>query len=576
MHQLQSATLLPTLRDAPKDAETVSHILMLRTGMIRKLAAGIYTTMPMGLIVQRKLEAIVREAMNAAGAQEVLMPAVIPAELWQESGRWYKYGPELLRFKDRHERDFVMGPTHEEVITDLVRRSVDSYKSLPVNLYQIQSKFRDEIRPRFGVMRGREFLMKDAYSFHLDDPDLDQTYRAMHEAYSRIFERAGLQFVVVDADSGNIGGSRSQEFMVLASTGEDELAHCPACKYAANVEKAQRHWDAPHAGPAAEPQTVHTPNRRTIEEVSSFLKVSPAAMLKCVMFESDRGPVMVVVAGDRDVQEVKLAAAAGGEWIKAMAPEQVQQATGAPRGFLGPVGLPTPVRILVDHSVTQIAAGVTGANNPDYHLTSVGYHHLPAHELVDVAKVLDKDPCPQCRESMQLLRGIEVGHIFKLGTKYSEAMTLSVTAADGSPVTLTMGCYGIGVSRTVAAAIEQNHDAKGICWPWALAPWHIHLLELDPQLPEVQALRQQVLTAARTLGLDVLIDDRSERPGVKFNDADLIGCPIQIVAGAKSLKAGQVETKLRRSGERENVALDGISSWLDSTAQRLGHTGESR
>ena len=568
MYQLQSTAMLPTLREAPKDAETASHILMLRAGMIRKLAAGIYTTMPMGLRVQRKLETIIRQAMNATGAQEVLMPAVIPAELWQESGRWQKYGPELMRIKDRHQRDFVIGPTHEEVITDLVRRSIDSYKALPVNLYQIQSKFRDEVRPRFGVMRGREFLMKDAYSFHLDDADLDQTYRAMHNAYSTIFRQAGLQFVVVDADSGNIGGSRSQEFMVLASTGEDELAHCPACNYAANVEKARRHWHANPALTAGSATEVHTPNRRTIEEVSTYLGIAAGQMLKCVMYESDKGPVMVVVAGDREIQDVKLAAAANVEWIRSLPPEQVQAVTGAPRGFLGPIGLPRAVRLLVDASASHIEDGVTGANRPDYHLRGVRYADLPPHELVDVAKVLEHDPCPQCQKPMRLLRGIEVGHIFKLGTKYSEAMQLAVSAADGAPITVTMGCYGIGVSRTVAAAIEQNHDTKGICWPWALAPWHIHLLELDPELADVQSVRKTVVQECARLALDLLVDERAERPGVKFNDADLIGCPVQIIAGAKALKAGHVEVKHRRSGERENVPVAELTSWLANLAVR--------
>jgi prolyl-tRNA synthetase len=465
-----SRLLIPTLKENPAEAEAASHILLFRAGMIRKLASGIYDYLPLGLRVLRKVENIVRQEMNRAGAQEVLLPAVQPAELWQESGRWQVYGKELLRFQDRHGRDCCFGPTHEEVITDLVRRAVHSYRQLPLNLYQIQVKFRDEIRPRFGLIRGREFIMKDAYSFDVDEAGAERTYGAMYDAYSRIFRRCGLTFKAVEADTGPIGGSFSHEFMVLADTGEDLLASCTSCAYAANLEKAEVPRLDPHPGPppAGSPRLAATPGVRTVEEVAAFLQVQPQDIVKTLIYETDRGPVAVLLRGDHEVNEVKVKNLLGVTDLLLAGPDRVRELTGAEVGFTGPLGLSIPV--YADQVVAALSAMVTGANQDDHHFTGVHpQRDLRFTQVADLRQVTEQDPCPRCGGALTLLKGIEVGHIFKLGLKYSQALNAKFLDAEGEEQYMFMGCYGIGVSRIVAAAIEQGHDADGIIWPLALA-----------------------------------------------------------------------------------------------------------
>jgi prolyl-tRNA synthetase len=560
---LFSRLLIPTLKENPAEAEAVSHRLLLRAGMIRKLASGIYNYLPVGLRVLRKVEAIVREEMNRAGAQEVLLPAVQPAELWQETGRWQIYGKELLRFKDRHQRDCCFGPTHEEVITDLVRKEVRSYRQLPLNLYQIQVKFRDEIRPRFGLIRGREFIMKDAYSFHPDEADAEACYQDMYAAYSAIFRRCGLNFKVVEADSGPIGGSFSHEFMVLADTGEDLLASCTACAYAANLEKAE--VPAP-PGPAPQPpesppQAVATPNVRTVEEVAAFLKVLPQEIVKTLIFETDKGPAAVLLRGDHQVNEVKVRNLLGATELILAGPERVREFTGADVGFAGPVGLALP--IYADQAVAALADMVTGANRDGHHLKHVNLgRDVPAARVADLREVMAGDPCPRCGQALTMFRGIEVGHIFKLGLKYSKALKATYLDADGAEQFIFMGCYGIGVSRIVAAAIEQGHDADGIIWPLALAPFRVALTPIsltDAKCREATLKLHDDLTAA---GVEVLLDDRDERPGVKFKDADLLGIPWRVVIGPKTLEKGEAELRHRRTRETVFVPLDQVPAFL--------------
>ena len=543
-------TFIYTLRQDPSDAEVVSHRLMTRAGLISKLAAGIYNYLPLGCRSIAKLEAIVRDEMQRAGSAELVMPAIQPAELWQESGRWFQYGPELLRLKDRHERDFCVGPTHEEVITDIVRRAVTSYRQLPVNLYQIQTKFRDEIRPRFGLMRGREFIMKDAYSFHADAGDLDVAYRAMEAAYCRVFERCGLDYTRVEADTGNIGGSESHEFMVLADTGEDAIMACPACGYGANVEKAATGELAaappwPLEAPPA-PTAVDTPEMRTIEEVSAFLGIAPEHLIKTLIFETDREFVAVLIRGDQEVNEVKLKNALDCTHLQLASEAKIEEVTGGPQGFSGPVGL-DGVRLLADPSVMALAVAATGANRADTHLVGVvpGRDFSPA-EVVDLRLARAGDPCPRCDGRLVEKRGIEVGHIFKLGTKYSKAMGCAFLDADGASNPMIMGCYGLGIGRTVAAAVEQNHDQAGIIWPLPLAPYEVVLAVLNADKPEVVAAAEKLYLELQEAGVDVLFDDRPERPGVKFNDMDLIGFPLRVVVGKRGLDAGEVELSLRR------------------------------
>lgn len=560
---LFSRMLLPTLKEDPAEAEAVSHRLLLRAGMIRKLASGIYNYLPLGLRVLRKVENIVRQEMDRAGAQEVLLPAVQPAELWQESRRWEVYGKELLRFKDRHGRDCCFGPTHEEVITDLVRREVHSYRQMPLNLYQIQVKFRDEIRPRFGLIRGREFIMKDAYSFDADEAGAEACYAAMYEAYSRIFARCGLKFKVVEADTGPIGGSFSHEFMVLADTGEDLLASCPACDYAANLEKAEVPAPAanPRPAPAAEAVAVATPNVRTVEEVAAFLKVTPREIVKTLIYETDEGPVAVLLRGDHEVNEVKVRNLLKVTELVLAGPGRVEDLTGAQVGFAGPVGLNLP--IYADQAVAVLNAFVTGANRDDYHLVNVHpYRDLALTQVADLRVVTAQDPCPRCAGALRILRGIEVGHIFKLGLKYSQALKATYLDAEGREQYIFMGCYGIGVSRIVAAAIEQGHDADGIIWPLALAPFQVGLIPIslnDAPTREAALRLYQEMDAA---GLEVLFDDRDERPGVKFKDCDLLGLPLRVVLGPRPLAQGAAEVRERRTKETVLVALENLIPYL--------------
>ncbi|MBF0622246.1 MAG: proline--tRNA ligase [Magnetococcales bacterium] len=564
-----SQTLIPTLRENPVEAQVVSHRLMLRAGLIRQLNAGIYTWLPLGLRVLRRVETIVRQEMDRAGAQEVLMRAVQPAELWEESGRWAHYGKELLRMKDRHDRDFCFGPTHEEVITDLVRREVRSYKQLPLNFYQIQTKFRDEIRPRFGIMRGREFLMKDAYSFDKDVEALDVSYKAMFAAYQGIFQRCGLEFRAVEADTGSIGGASSHEFHVLAESGEDTIASCTNCGYAANLEKAVSGDTEVASDGTPEPMArIETPNKRTIEEVSSFLKVPVEQTVKSLIVETEEGLIMLVLRGDHVLNEVKAMNALGVTQLTLPEPERVRELTGVPVGSIGPVG--TEITIVADPG-TQMAGGfVCGANEAGWHLTNVVWERdLPAPRFVDLRNVTAGEPCPRCDSGTLVLhRGIEVGHVFKLGEKYSQAMNAVVLDENGREKTLVMGCYGIGVSRIVAAAIEQNHDDNGIIWPMALAPFQVMLLVINPKdkaLMEAASALEKGLSAK---GVDVLTDDRDERLGVKFKDADLTGIPLRVVIGGRSLKEGKLEIQSRRGGDPTTLSPDDAVEGLYQMVQQ--------
>jgi prolyl-tRNA synthetase len=569
---LFSRTLIPTLKENPAEAEAVSHRLLLRAGMIRKLASGIYNYLPLGLRVLRKVERIVREEMNRAGAQEVLLPAVQPSELWQESGRWDVYGKELLRFMDRHERDYCFGPTHEEIITDLVRKEVHSYRQLPLNLYQIQVKFRDEIRPRFGLIRGREFIMKDAYSFDVDETGAEACYQRMYEAYNRIFSRCGLNFKVVEADSGPIGGSFSHEFMVLADTGEDFLASCTQCDYAANLEKAEVALDAGEVGPPVgdAPEAVHTPQVRTVEEVAAFLKVTPSEIVKTLIYETETGAVAVLIRGDHEVNEVKVKNLLGVTDLILAGIIKVQELTGAEVGFAGPVQLKLP--IYADQAVARMSAMITGANRDSYHLKNVHPgRDFKITEVADLRSITVQDPCPRCRGALTLLKGIEVGHIFKLGLKYSKSLKATFLDQDGQEHYIYMGCYGIGVSRIVAAAIEQGHDDNGIIFPLALAPFQVDLVPID--FFKNSAVREYVLALHKQLeeaGVEVLLDDRDERPGVKFKDCDLLGIPIRVVVGPKTMDKGQAEVKERGSNEMKLIALDELAGYLGRRINELG------
>ncbi len=563
-----SRFLLATLKETPADAEIISHQLMLRAGLIRKLAAGLYTWLPLGLRVLRKVEQIIREEMDAAGAQEVLMPAVQPAELWQESQRWEQYGPELLRLKDRHDREFCFGPTHEEIITDLIRREIRSYKQLPANFYQIQTKFRDEIRPRFGVMRAREFLMKDAYSFHLDATSLNETYGLMYDTYSRIFKRLGLKFRAVLADTGNIGGSRSHEFHVLADSGEDAIAYSTSSDYAANVEMAE---SVPPTEKRAKPTSpslaiVNTPEQQTIEQVSQFLKVAPHQCVKTLIVKGrDKGLVALVLCGDHTLNVIKTAKYPEvANPLTFATPEEVRSAIGCDIGSIGPVGLTIPT--LVDHHAAHLTDFVCGANQDGQHLVNVNWQRdLPQPHSVDLRNVETGDPSPDGQGTLAIARGIEVGHIFQLGDKYSKTMQASVLDENSKMVTLTMGCYGIGVSRIVAAAIEQNHDEKGIIWPEAIAPFTVALLPMN--MSKSQRVREaasdlyhQLLTA----GIEVLFDDRKERPGVMFADIELIGIPHRLVISERGLDEGTIEYKGRRDTESQQILRESLMTFLQN------------
>jgi prolyl-tRNA synthetase len=550
-----------TSKETPADAEVISHQLMLRAGLIRRLAAGIYTWLPLGLRAVRKAENIIREEMNRAGALEVLMPAVQPAELWQESKRWEQYGPELLRLKDRHDRDFVIGPTHEEVITDLARRELKSYRQLPVNFYQIQMKFRDEIRPRFGVMRGREFLMKDAYSFHADQASLAEGYEAMKSAYQRIFGRMGLEFRSVRADTGSIGGSASEEFQVLADSGEDAIAVSDADDYAANLEMAATPvFDGTRAAAGAAMTRVATPNTKTMDALVKLLDVPASRCAKTLIVDAaDGGVVALVIRGDHELNAVKAQKVAGvAVPLRMSSPKRVLEFTGTEPGFIGPVGL--KVRVVVDHAAAALADFTCGANEKDAHLTGVNWvRDLPEPELADLRNVVAGDPSPSGKGKLVIRRGIEVGHIFQLGRKYSEAMQASVLDPAGKPLTPLMGCYGIGVTRVVAAAIEQNHDDKGIIWPEPLAPFTVLILTLNHDRSEaVRHCAEKLYADFNAAGIDALYDDRDARPGVKFADAELVGIPHCIVIGDRGITAGKLEYRHRRSGATGEIAIDGV------------------
>ena len=562
-----SRFLLSTVRETPAEAETVSHQLMLRAGMIRKLAAGVYSWLPLGLRVLRKVEGIVREEMNRAGAQEVLMPAVQPAELWQESGRWEKYGPELLRLKDRHQREFCIGPTHEEVITDLMRREIKSYRQLPANFYQIQMKFRDEIRPRFGVMRAREFLMKDAYSFHADEASLRETYDVMHTTYTRIFQRVGLEFRPVVADTGTIGGNASHEFHVLADSGEDNIAICNQCAFAANVELAQALPPVGKRAAGTKPmQTVNTPGQHSIEDVSRFLKVNPQQTLKTLLVKGTGGVIALVLRGDHELNVIKAEKLAQvAKPLMFVTPGEVELAAGCEPGSIGPVGL--DITVIADESAARLSDFVCGANANDRHLINVNWtRDLPEPIVADIRNVLVGDPCPnsqenKCQGTLTLKRGIEVGHIFQLGTRYSEAMQATVLDEAGKSVLMPMGCYGIGVSRVVAAAIEQNHDNNGIIWPDTIAPFQIALVPIGYRKSDkVRETVDKLYSELVHTGYDVLLDDRDERPGVIFADMDLIGIPHRLVIGDKGLAKGVAEYKGRRDPAAREVAFGDIAN----------------
>lgn len=551
-----SSFYVPTLKESPTDAEVTSHKLLTRAGMIRKLASGIYIYLPLGLRLLDKISKVVREEMNRAGFQELLLPMAQPGDLWKESGRWKDYGKELLRFKDRNDRDYCLGPTHEEVITDLARHEIHSFRQLPLRVYQIQTKFRDEIRPRFGLMRGREFLMKDAYSFDADVAGAEQSYRLMYDAYMRIFERLGLRFRAVEADTGSIGGNFSHEFMVLADTGEDTIAVCANCGYAANLEKAEiapPKEQSNLACPAIE--KVSTPGAHTIEEVGAFLAVPKSALVKTLIYMADGSPIAVLVRGDREVNEAKLKKLLNAQDLSLAEQSAVEALTEAPQGFASPVGLKLP--IYADQELASATDYITGANKGDTHLRHVDLNRDAAiTSFADLRVITPEDPCPRCAGEISFTKGIEVGHVFMLGLKYSQALNAVFHDEEGRERHMVQGCYGIGVSRVGAAAIEQNNDQAGIKFPPAISPFSVMLLNLDPANGEVTAACEEIYQKLEENGEEVLLDDRKERPGVKFNDADLLGFPMQITIGAKGLAKGIAECKDRRTGEKSELPID--------------------
>ncbi len=554
-----SQSLIPTLKETPAEAEVASHRLLLRAGFIRKLTTGIYTYLPLGLAAIRKVENIVREEMNKAGAQELLMPMVQPADLWQETGRYKKYGPELLRFVDRHDRESCLGPTHEEVITDLVRREIKSYRDLPINLYQIQTKFRDEIRPRFGLMRGREFIMKDAYSFDVDDASAGDAYQKMYEAYQRIFTRCGLDFRPVEADSGTIGGSFSHEFMVLADTGEDTLVICSGCDYAANSEKAEVAKPVADESPMLDTEKVETPGKRKVPAVCEFMGIKPEELVKTMVYQAGDEVVAVLIRGDRQVQEVKLKNLLGCADVEMLDDKGVYDATGVPTGYLGPVGI--KVKLLVDNEVAAMRNFVVGANEKNHHLINVNVgRDFEPFAVADLRQITSTDPCPSCGGTLTMKEGIEVGHVFKLGTGYSESMKAVFQDSDGQDKPIVMGCYGIGVSRIVAAAIEQNHDDNGIIFPMPLAPMQVIVLNLGLKDEQITAAAEALYTELKEKGVDVLLDDRDERPGSKFKDADLLGIPLRVTVGKSFTKDGVLELRLRKNGAVEELEPNKVTA----------------
>ncbi|SAK48574.1 prolyl-tRNA synthetase [Caballeronia arationis] len=559
-----SRFFIGTLKEAPAEAEIVSHKLMLRAGMIRRVAGGIYDYMPIGLRSIRKVEAIVREEMNRAGALEILMPAVQPAELWQESGRWVQYGPELLRFKDRHERDFVVGPTHEEVVTDIARRDIKSYRQLPVNFYQIQAKFRDEIRPRFGVMRGREFIMKDAYSFDKDQAGLAESYRKMFDAYVRIFSRIGLEFRAVAADNGSIGGSGSHEFHVIADTGEDAIAYCPNSDYAANVEAADAlPLIAERAAPAEDMKKTPTPGKAKCEAVAEYLNIPLERTIKSIVLATENEGAeptiwLLMLRGDHSLNDIKANKLPGLAGYRFATEQEIVDWFGTPPGYLGPVGTKKPVKVVADRTVANMSDFVVGSNEVDYHTTGVNWDRdLPEPVVADIRNVVEGDPSPDGQGALAICRGIEVGHVFQLGTKYSDAMGATYLDENGKPASMLMGCYGIGVTRVLGAAIEQNFDDKGIIWPESIAPFEVVLCPMGYDRSE--AVREQadkLYAQLQEAGIDVILDDRGERPGVMFADWELIGVPHRLVIGDRGLKEGKLEYQARRDTEATLLPVD--------------------
>src|SRR5262245_4093836 len=557
---------IPTLKEDPADAELVSHKLMVRGGMLRKLAAGMYTILPLGWRVTRKVARIVREEMDRAGCQEVLLPILTPAELWKESGRWDKYGPELFRQRDRHQRDFAVGPTHEEAITDLVRNHVRSYRDLPLNLYQIQTKFRDEIRPRFGVMRARGFMMKAGYGFHVDEASLEQGYAQMHAAYTAVFRRCGLEFVVVEADSGAIGGDVNHEFLVTADSGES-LVFSSSCGYAASEESAKYATPEHAAEDAGALTPKDTPGKKSVEEVAEFLKVTTDRLLKSLVFIAGEDPVLAVVPGDRELNEAKLARALGGVPVRLATAQEIETITGGPLGFTGPVGLESKVRTLYDASLGNSRNYVTGGNKLDVHLTNVRFgRDLTGGSQADISSARQGDKCPRCGDVMRVTRGIEVGHIFKLGLRYSEPMKATFLDPEGVERTIVMGTYGIGVTRTVAAVIEQLHDENGMIWPISIAPYHVHIVAVNVKDDTTRGAADKLYEALGALNVEVLYDDRDERPGAKFKDADLLGIPLRVTVGEKGLKEGIVELKDRRTGVVDKLPVQDAA---DAVARRV-------
>lgn len=565
----QSHYFVPTLRDVPSDAEVKSHQLMLRAGLIRQLASGIYTYLPFGYKAIKKVADIVREEMDRAGAQELLMPAIQPAELWQQSKRWEGYGPNMMRVTDRHDREFALGPTHEEVVTTLVRDEVKSYKKLPINLYQIQTKFRDEYRPRFGILRGREFMMKDAYSFDATEEGLDVSYQAMYNAYHRIFARCGLNFRSVEADSGAIGGDVNHEFMVLTDIGEDTIAYCTSCSYAANVERAEIVYKSIKSDAALEElRKVSTPGIRTVAGQAEYMNIPISSIIKCVLFDVDGEPVLVLVRGDHEVNEAKVKNYFGAEMIEMASEEQIQQIFGTKPGFVGPIGINT-IKIIADHAVQDMVNASTGANEDDMHYAGVNpSRDFTVQAYADLRNIQEGDSCPKCGSDMEFARGIEVGHVFKLGTKYSEVLGAVFQDENGQQKAMLMGCYGIGVSRTVAAIVEQHNDEHGIIWPKEIAPFLVHLVPVNYEDDDQRALANELYDQLREMKVDVLLDDRKERVGVKFKDSDLIGIPLRVVIG-KRANEGIVEIKLRRSGESIEVESDSIVSTITRLINEL-------
>jgi prolyl-tRNA synthetase len=558
-----SKMLVPTLKEAPSEAQVISHILLIRGGYMRKVAAGIYSLLPLGMRVVKKIERIVREELHRAGAEEILLPMVHPAELWQESNRWQKYGPELLRVKDRKSAEFAISPTAEEAICDLVRRDVKSYRQLPLNLYQIQDKFRDEMRPRAGLLRGREFIMKDAYSFHTDAEDARREYHNMFQAYERIFRRCGLEFRAVEADTGAIGGSLSHEFQVLCDSGEDAIVSCDRCSYAANVEKAELKREADASAPATSPlEELKTPGKAVIADVVKFLKEPIERFVKTLVYVADGKPFLALVRGDREVHELKLKAAIGCEALELASDALVTQVTGAPVGFAGAQGLLLPV--FADYEVASIASGITGANRADAHVRGFNLgRDVPTAKVVDLRTAAAGDRCGRCGEgTYRAHRGIEVGQVFFLGTRYSEPMKVHFLDAGGKERPTVMGCYGIGITRVAAAAIEQNHDEDGIVWPMALAPFQVLIVTAgkEPELDEEAKKLESELTRR---GVEVLYDDRDERPGSKFKDADLIGIPLRVTVGRRGLVEGKLELKARRDKESRLVPIGEVMAELE-------------